>query len=389
MYPWQSASSGREETQTLHLNPKSGRWLPDNSHLQRHINVAIAFNVWHHFEATGDLQFLRVLGAPMILEIARFWSSLATRRRDDRFTLRGVMGPDEYHDALPGASRAGLDNNAYTNVMVAWTLDRALELLEILPENDRESLEDELGLTRRELARWDRISRSLVVPFHRDGIISQFEGYEDLEEFDWVGYAERYGDIQRLDRILEAEGDSTNRYKVSKQADVLMLFYLLSPEELSRIFDRLGYEFDPRTDIRRNIDYYLQRTSHGSTLSRIVHSWVLARFDAARSWELFSLGLESDIADVQGGTTAEGIHLGAMVGTLDVVQRCYGGVEIRNGEVLVPAGCAGAPFPCLLSTAAGGHPHHSRRRSSPGRSGGAGDRQIPHRSRADGTATGR
>jgi alpha,alpha-trehalase len=349
MYPWQSASSGREETQTLHLNPKSGRWLPDNSHLQRHINVAIAFNVWHHFEATGDLQFLRVLGAPMILEIARFWSSLATRRRDDRFTLRGVMGPDEYHDALPGASRAGLDNNAYTNVMVAWTLDRALELLEILPENDRESLEDELGLTRRELARWDRISRSLVVPFHRDGIISQFEGYEDLEEFDWVGYAERYGDIQRLDRILEAEGDSTNRYKVSKQADVLMLFYLLSPEELSRIFDRLGYEFDPRTDIRRNIDYYLQRTSHGSTLSRIVHSWVLARFDAARSWELFSLGLESDIADVQGGTTAEGIHLGAMVGTLDVVQRCYGGVEIRNGEVLVrprlPRGVRALRFP--------------------------------------------
>jgi trehalose/maltose hydrolase-like predicted phosphorylase len=335
MFPWQSASSGREETQTLHLNPKSGRWLPDNSHLQRHINIAIAFNVWHHFEATGDLQFLRALGAPMLLEIARFWASLATRTRDGRFALRGLMGPDEYHDALPGASRPGLDNNAYTNVMVTWTLVRALELLTVLPEHDRESLKDQLELTARELARWDRISRRLVVPFHRDGIISQFEGYEELEEFDWIGYGERYGDVQRLDRILEAEGDSTNRYKVSKQADVLMLFYLLTPEEIRNIFERLDYQFDPSTDIRRNIEYYLQRTSHGSTLSRIVHSWVLARFDPRRSWELFSLGLESDIADVQGGTTAEGIHLGAMVGTLDVVQRCYGGVEIRNGEVLI------------------------------------------------------
>ncbi len=349
MYPWQSASSGREETQTLHLNPQSGRWLPDNSRLQRHINIAIAFNVWHHFEATGDLQFLRVLGAPMILEIARFWASLATKTRDGRFAIRGVMGPDEYHDALPGASRPGLDNNAYTNVMVAWTLARALELLTILPESDRESLKDQLELTTRELARWDRISRKLVVPFHRDGIISQFEGYEQLEEFDWIGYAERYADIQRLDRILEAEGDSTNRYKVSKQADVLMLFYLLTPDELQHIFERLGYEFDPRADIGRNIDYYLQRTSHGSTLSRIVHSWVLARFDAGRSWTLFSVGLESDIADVQGGTTAEGIHLGAMVGTLDVVQRCFGGVEIRNGEVLIrprlPRGVRGIRFP--------------------------------------------
>lgn len=29
MFPWQSSANGREETQTLHLNPKSARWLPD------------------------------------------------------------------------------------------------------------------------------------------------------------------------------------------------------------------------------------------------------------------------------------------------------------------------------------------------------------------------
>ena len=49
MFPWQSGSNGREETQQLHLNPKSGRWLPDHSHLQRHVNIAIAYNVWQHY----------------------------------------------------------------------------------------------------------------------------------------------------------------------------------------------------------------------------------------------------------------------------------------------------------------------------------------------------
>jgi alpha,alpha-trehalase len=52
MYPWQSGSSGREVTQRLHLNPKSGRWLPDNSHLQRHINAAIAYNLWQYYQVT-------------------------------------------------------------------------------------------------------------------------------------------------------------------------------------------------------------------------------------------------------------------------------------------------------------------------------------------------
>jgi trehalose/maltose hydrolase-like predicted phosphorylase len=125
--------------------------------------------------------------------------------------------------------------------------------------------------------RWDEISRKLFVPFHGDGIISQFEGYEKLEEFDWEGYRQKYGNIQRLDRILEAEGDDVNRYQASKQADVLMLFYLFSAEELRRCSST--WATASTRLIPRNIDYYMRRTSHGSTLSRVVHYWVLARAD--------------------------------------------------------------------------------------------------------------
>jgi alpha,alpha-trehalase len=332
MYPWQSGSDGREESQTLHLNPRSARWLPDNSRLQRHINIAVAYNVWQYFQVTQDWGFLRFRGAPMLVEIARFWASVATYdRASGRHVIRSVMGPDEYHDAYPDRDEPGLDNNAYTNVMVVWLMCRTLELLERLPEHHRLELWESLRLSREELDRWEDISRTMLVPRH-DGVISQFEGYEDLLELDWEDYRARYGDIHRLDRILEAEGDTANRYKVSKQADVLMLFYLLSADELRELFERLRYELSAET-ISRTVDYYLARTSHGSTLSRIVHSWVLARSDRERSWELFSQALESDIADVQGGTTPEGIHLGAMAGTVDLLQRGYAGLETR-GDVL-------------------------------------------------------
>ena len=120
MYPWQSGSDGREETQRLHLNPRSGRWLPDNSHRQRHVNAAVAWNVWQYYQATGDLDFLAAYGAEMLLEIARFWASIATYNRAlDRYEICGVMGPDEYHDGYPDRDEPGLDNNAYTNVMAA------------------------------------------------------------------------------------------------------------------------------------------------------------------------------------------------------------------------------------------------------------------------------
>jgi len=333
MYPWQGGSNGREESQRLHLNPQSGRWLVDSSYLQRHINAAIAYKIWEYYQVTNDTEFLYFYGAEMLLEIARFWASIATYNADlDRYEIHHVMGPDEYHDGYPGAAVPGLSNNAYTNIMAVWVLCRALEALYTLPGERRRELCELLRLEQEEIDRWEDVSRKMRVVFHDDGIISQFEGYDRLAELDWNAYRKKYGDIQRLDRILEAEGDTPNRYKASKQADVLMLFYLFSADGLRDLFGRLGYPFEYDT-IPKNVHYYLQRTSHGSTLSRVVHSWVLARSDRPRSWRLFAEALESDIADIQGGTTAEGIHLGAMAGTVDLMQRGYTGIVAR-GDVL-------------------------------------------------------
>ncbi|MHC3469843.1 glycoside hydrolase family 65 protein [Streptomyces sp. 7R007] len=332
MYPWQSGSDGREETQRLHLNPNSGRWLPDHSHLQHHVGSAIAYNVWQYCQASGDAEFLHTKGAEMLLQIARFWADAAVYDPGlGRHRIKGVVGPDEYHDAYPDARVPGLDDNAYTNVTAAWVLARTLELLDTLPEPRRRELVERTGLDGGELEQWQDVSRTLHVPFHA-GVISQFEGYGDLAELDWDGYRERYGDIRRLDRILEAEGDSVNRYQASKQADVLMLGYLFSPAELRALFGRLGIRLDDDT-WTRTVDHYLRRTSHGSTLSGLVHGWVLARARRAEAWKYCQEALQGDIADVQGGTTGEGIHLGAMAGTLDLVQRGLTGLETRGGAL--------------------------------------------------------
>ncbi|MFS0695722.1 glycoside hydrolase family 65 protein [Streptomyces nitrosporeus] len=337
MFPWQSAAEGREETQQVHLNPRSGRWLPDHSHLQHHVGSAVAYNVWQYCQATADTEYLYGNGAETLLQVARFWADSA--QWDDglgRYRILGVMGPDEYHDAYPDAGRPGLDDNTYTNVTAAWVLARAGELCRDLPRSRYRQLLEDIRLDPAELSRWEDVSHRLHVPFH-DGVISQFAGYGELAELDWKGYRARYGNIRRLDRILEAEGDTVNRYRASKQADVLMLGYLFSPRELAALFRRLGHDIDDGT-WHRTVDYYETRTSHGSTLSSLVHAWVLARVNRDDAWRYCEEALTGDVADLQGGTTEEGIHLGAMAGTLDLVQRGLTGLETRDDALwLSPA----------------------------------------------------
>ncbi|MEV0777429.1 glycosyl hydrolase family 65 protein [Streptomyces sp. NPDC050428] len=337
MYPWQSGSDGREESPELHLNPRSGRWLSDHSRLQHHVGSAVAYNVWQYAQASGDTEFLHGKGAEMLIQIARFWADAAVWDPSlGRYRIRGVVGPDEYHDGYPDSAAPGLDDNAYTNITAAWVLARALELSSALPSTRRQELFERLRMDPAEQDRWDHIAHRLHVPY-QEGIVSQFDGYADLGELDWDRYRRQYGDIRRLDRILEAEGDSVNRYKASKQADVLMLGYLFSPRELAGLFRQLGHRLDDES-WRATIDYYLPRTTHGSTLSALVSAWVLARARRDEAWAYAEEALIGDVADIQGGTTAEGIHLGAMAGTVDFVQRCLTGLEARgDGLWLDPA----------------------------------------------------
>jgi trehalose/maltose hydrolase-like predicted phosphorylase/CheY-like chemotaxis protein len=336
MFPWQSGSSGVEETQVIHLNPMSGKWGPDHSRIQRHVSFAIAYNIWQYWKTTADRDFMNAHGAEMFLSIARFAVSLCRHDdKDGKFHTDGIMGPDEFHEKLPGRKKAGLRDNAYSNLMIVWTLMKGLELLESLPGKVRSRIKKKLGLRSGELDLWRRITCNMNVILGPDGILCQFDGYFDLKDINWNAYRKKYGNIHRMDRILKAEGKSPDEYKVSKQADALMVFYLLPLDEVTALFRRLDIPFHPHW-LEKNYDYYESRTSHGSTLSKVVHCFIALLMNKQdEAWKWFREVLHSDIDDIQGGTTPEGIHTGVMGGSIDLVLRGYAGIWILEDRVRI------------------------------------------------------
>jgi len=330
MFPWQSGSNGREETQVIHLNPVSGEWGADHSSLQRHVSLAIAYNIWQYYHITADMPFMEEYGAELLFEICRFWASKSKLNRvTGRYEIIKVMGPDEFHEKYQDTEEGGLKDNAYTNLMVAWMFGKAGELLGSMDTEKKVALLERLRITDGEMERWNDIASRINLVISADGIIAQYDGYFGLKELDFEEYRRKYSNIYRMDRILKAEGKTPDEYKVAKQADTLMTFYNLSKEEVDRILERLDYSL-PEDYLLKNLKYYLARTSHGSTLSRVVHAQ-LANLtgDHKLSWELYLDALTSDYNDIQGGTTAEGIHAGVMAGTAWVALASFAGLDLH------------------------------------------------------------
>ena len=334
MFPWQSGSTGKEETQTLHLNPMTGEWGDDYSSLQRHVSLAIGYNVWQYFHITNDIEFLTNYGAELFLEICRFWASKSEfDKKTGKYHIAKVMGPDEFHEKYPNSNEGGLRDNAYTNIMTVWSFQKAFEILELLG-NDKNNVLSKINLSQEELSRWKDISNKMNIII-KDDIIAQYDGYFDLKELDWDYYKKKYDNIYRMDRILKSEGKSADDYKVAKQADTLMTFYNLDVSEVTTTLNKLGYQLSPDY-LSKNLDYYLQRTSHGSTLSRIVHSQLANMAgDTELSWKLYQDALGSDFNDIQGGTTGEGIHFGVMAGTIMIALTTFAGLNLKNEKISI------------------------------------------------------
>ena len=245
------------------------------------------------------------------------------------------MGPDEFHEKYPGTTKPGFKDNAYTNLLIVWTLKKAQEALDNLPQKVKSKFLKKFQISQKELNDWKDITKRMKIIINDKGIISQFDGYFKLKELNWAAYKLKYGNIQRLDRILKAEGKSPNNYKVAKQADVLMLFYLLPASEIRVLLYNLGYKTD-RSILEKNYNYYLKRTSHGSTLSRVVHCYLSERLGKMReAWDWYNDVIKSDIYDVQGGTTPEGIHTGVMGGSIHIAIQAFAGISVGKNKIYI------------------------------------------------------
>ena len=335
MYPWQSGLYGDEQSQEVHLNPITNKWNPDNSRKQRHVSLAVAYNVLNYFHLSHDEKFMQHYGLVMLLDIAKFWIDMSKLDKNTgKYTIADVMGPDEFHEGYPDKEESGLKNNAYTNIMVSWLFKKVGELIntessDVLDNNFRKA-----NFSDIDIQKLDDIRHNLKLDF-QDDILGQFEGYFDLKRLDFDKYRKQYGNISRMDRILKAHDDTPDNYQVAKQADTLMALFNLTDQDFFDILSDLGYPItNHEMFINDNVKYYIERTTHGSTLSRIVYSMLLLKADDTKTaWKLFYEALTSDYYDIQGGTTAEGIHLGVMGATLNLVTSFFAGIDYR-GDVL-------------------------------------------------------
>jgi trehalose/maltose hydrolase-like predicted phosphorylase len=274
-FPWESARSGQEVTPE-HLRDHRGELVPVlTGELEEHIVADVAWAAACYVDWSGDLCFAAGPGRDLLVQTARWWASRVEQDEQGRGHIRGVIGPDEYH--VP------VDDNAYTNVMARWNLRRAADAAAALVDE-------------RERRRWLESAERIVDGYDpATGIYEQFAGFHALEPL----LVTELGSQRPVAADMLLGHDRTRGAQIIKQADVLMLHYLV-PEEVAA------------DSLEPNLDFYDPRTAHGSTLSPGVHAALLARAgrldEAPRALRLTA---RIDLDDI-GHMTAGGLHLAAM-----------------------------------------------------------------------------
>jgi trehalose/maltose hydrolase-like predicted phosphorylase len=276
--------------------------------LEQHISADIAYAVWCYWLTSGDTAFLQEQGAEIICETARFWESRAVRESDGLRHIRGVIGPDEYHE--------NVDDNAYTNVMARWNLACGVSVAELLRRRwppAWQKLCARIGLDEQEVGRWREAAQTIFAGRQRDdGVIEQFAGFFDLEPIDLADYAHSAAPI---DVVLGHE--RTQHTQVLKQADTVMALVLL------------WEQYSP-AERAANFAYYSARCGHGSSLSPGIHALVAARLGQTETaLQHFRTAAAIDL-DENDGSAALGVHLAALGSLWQTVTFGFAGLTITD-----------------------------------------------------------
>ena len=308
LYAWESAGTGDEATPAQSVGPD--RQVIDIlcGTQEQHISADVAYAVWQYWLATADEGFMREAGAEILLETARFWASRAVLEGDGRRHIRGVIGPDEYHEAI--------DDNAFTNNMARLNIGRGLEAADLVRDRWPERwsvLSCDLALDAAELDDWREAERLLVTGLDPDtGLYEQFEGYAGLETVDLAAFA---GRSVPMDVVLGRA--RIQKSQVIKQADVVA-WLALAPGAF------------PGASPRANFDYYAPRCGHGSSLSTTLHGLVAARLGRAEvALDYFRRTAAIDLADTK-VAIAGGVHMAALGGVWMMTVLGFAGLVLRD-----------------------------------------------------------
>lgn len=291
-YPWESSVTGDEEC--------SNWQYADN---EIHVTADVAYGLWHYYKATMDYNFLKDFAFEILIETSRYWME-RTNRKNNKADISGVMGPDEY--------TAFSRNNAYTNRMVKFNLETAVNAAEIIKQNNEADYKKEaerLNLTEKELYEFKETAKALKIP-ECDGLVLQSEDFMNFEDIDfnkvWINREKPFGHFVSQERMY--------RSKCLKQADVLAMM-LLFPDD---------FTID---EINRAFDYYEPITTHDSSLSYVVHSIIsnlTGKSDLAEKF--FKKAVDIDLNPAKGGA-AEGIHIANCGGLYQAVIYGFAGLK--------------------------------------------------------------
>jgi beta-phosphoglucomutase len=324
MFAWESAATGDEMTPkwSVSSDPYVEPVRIWNGEREIHISADIAYGIWQYWQVTGDDVWMRDFGAEIILDTALFWlSRVEWHEKQQRYELCEVIGTDEYHEYVR--------NNAYTNRLVQWHLEKAVQVYEWLHQKfpvRATELSQQLQLTPVQLSAFHTTISQMYIPYNPQTLlIEQFEGFFALQDLNLSDYEPRTRSIQSVLGMAK-----TNQSQVIKQPDVLMLLYLLFNTP----------EFANRQDIlHENWNYYTPRTDsrYGSSLGSSIQALLAANLNkSADAYEHFMQAAFIDLKNTF-GNTEDGIHAASAGGIWQALVFGFGGVQLtENGPVATP-----------------------------------------------------
>ncbi|WAA09764.1 glycoside hydrolase family 65 protein [Fervidibacillus albus] len=321
MYPWEAAwpSDGEVTPVWGAVDIVTGKqtriW---SGYIEQHITADIAFAVYQYYQITGDQDFMDQYGYEMVFDTAKFWASrLEWNEEHGRYHINDVIGPDEYKEHV--------NNNAFTNYMAHFNMKLAINYYEELKRNHSpilNRLNEKLNLDKAYSLWLDRSEKIYLPEPNENFVIPQDDTYLQLKEIDLTKYkqSKKVGTL-----FLDYNLEQVNQMQVTKQADVLVLFYLLNQVE----------PFFNEEVKRANFHYYEPRTLHDSSLSLSTHA-ILANDlgDTQLAYSLFRRAAEIDLGPFM-HSSDHGIHAASIGGIWQAAVCGFAGIRLEGDRLSI------------------------------------------------------
>lgn len=317
MFPWESAWLDDGETCPLYMGTDIVTGKPIkvwSGIIEQHISADVAFGAWQYGIITGDEDFMEKYGHELIMDTAVFWRSRLESGQDGLYHINDVVGPDEYHEHV--------NDNAFTNYMAAWNLGKAIEYYETLKKDSPQlfaRLNEKLNLDEN-YPKWkDGLEKIYLPQPTEEGVLPMDDRFMKGEYIDLTKYKQQ----DFVAGIMKDYSlDQIQNIQVCKQADCLVLFYLMEER------------FTPEVK-KASWDYYVERTLHDSSLSLSTHAVQAADMgDDEMAYDLFRKAAAIDLGPYM-GTSDAGIHAASFGGTWQCVVYGFGGVRMLNGKLRI------------------------------------------------------